>query len=138
MVIVADLDRFKDINDTFGHADGDKVLVRCAQQIKSVVHRTSLVARVGGEEFVVVAMGHREQRRLDQKAEQIRRAIAAPTDRPVTASIGLTRTTIGTFTAPDTDAEALLEDLIARADYAMFHAKRHGGNMVRAFRTFVS
>ena len=129
LVIVVDLDRFKDINDTFGHAAGDKVLARCARQIRSVVHHSTLVARVGGEEFVVVALaGGREQRRLDQKAEKIRLAIAAPTEHPVTASIGATRTTVGEFAASGLDHEAVLDDVIARADRAMFQAKRNGGN----------
>ncbi len=129
VVIVVDLDRFKDINDTYGHAAGDAVLVRCARQIKSAVHRSTLVARTGGEEFVAVAVGPRSLRRLDHKPEKIRAAIAAPVEYPVTASIGVSRTSIRPFAVVGADHEALLDDLIDRADHAMFHAKRNGGNM---------
>ncbi|OBI94179.1 diguanylate cyclase [Mycobacterium sp. 1245805.9] len=127
-VMVADLDRFKDINDTFGHPIGDDVLIRTARQIESAVRGSALVARIGGEEFVVIDVT--EPGHTQRTAEQVRCAIAAPADHaPVTGSIGVTHVDLGTFTAPETDPTALLDTLLSRADQAMLDAKRKGGNV---------
>jgi diguanylate cyclase (GGDEF)-like protein len=127
LVMVVDLDRFKGINDTFGHAVGDEVLIRTARRIRKAVRGSGLVARVGGEEFVVVDLT--EPGRPERIAQRVLSAVAAPADPvPVTASIGVTSVALTHFVAPDTDAAALLETIIAHADHAMFDAKRRGGN----------
>lgn len=129
-VIVVDLDRFKDINDKYGHPTGDEVLIQCAQRIKSTVDPSALVARVGGEEFVVVHHGDPDH--ADEVPEQIGRAIAAPGEQPaITASLGVTIVAHKHFAAPDADHARLLDDVIARADTAMFDAKHAGGNAIR-------
>jgi diguanylate cyclase (GGDEF)-like protein len=127
-VMVADLDRFKDINDTFGHAVGDDVLIRTARRIESALRRGALVARIGGEEFVVIAIS--EPGDAQRTAEQVRCAIAAPAEHaPVTASIGVTEVDLSIFTAPEADPMALLEASLRRADQAMLDAKRNGGDI---------
>lgn len=129
IVLVIDLDRFKAINDTYGHGVGDEVLVRTARRITSVTRSLALVARTGGEEFVVVEVAPQEY--AEAIAARIRDAIAAPVDRvPVTASIGVA--TIDPQHLPGTKmhTQALLDEAIARADGAMFIAKRSGGNNV--------
>jgi diguanylate cyclase (GGDEF)-like protein len=127
VVMVVDLDRFKAINDTFGHAVGDEVLIRSARRIKSAVRGSALVARVGGEEFVIVDLtepGHTER-----ITERVRSAVAAPADHaPITASVGVTSVALANFAAPEVDPAALLDTIIGHADHAMFDAKRHGGN----------
>lgn len=125
-VMVIDLDRFKDVNDNFGHTVGDAVLIGTARQIKSAVRGSALVARVGGEEFVVVdlASGRPAHRDLDR----VRLAIATQTDYAVTASVGVVNVAVANFAAPDGDPAALLDATIERADQAMFTAKRNGGN----------
>jgi diguanylate cyclase (GGDEF)-like protein len=127
VVMVVDLDRFKGINDAFGHAVGDEVLIRSARRIKSAVRGSALVARVGGEEFVVVDVtqpGHTER-----ITERVRSAIGAPADHAaVTASVGVTSVALAKFAAPEVDPAALLDTIIGHADHAMFDAKRHGGN----------
>lgn len=126
-MMVADLDRFKGINDTFGHPIGDDVLIRTARRIESAVSASALVARVGGEEFVVVDVT--EPGHAQRTAERVRSAIAAPADHaPVTASIGVTHVELGIFTAPEADPMALLDTGLSRADQAMLDAKRKGGN----------
>jgi diguanylate cyclase (GGDEF)-like protein len=127
VVVVIDLDRFKDVNDSFGHTVGDEVLIRSARRIKSSVRGSALVARVGGEEFVVVDLaggGVDEQWDFDR----IRVAIAAPAEHAITASVGIASVSLADFAAPGTDRVALLDGSIARADSAMFYAKRNGGN----------
>jgi diguanylate cyclase (GGDEF)-like protein len=126
-VMVVDLDRFKDINDGFGHTTGDAVLVRSARRIKSAVRGSALVARVGGEEFVIVDLaepGGHVQREFDRVTQMI----AAPADHAITASAGVASVAVARFAAPDVDPVALLDTIIERADHAMFDAKRNGGN----------
>ena len=125
-VMVVDLDRFKDINDTFGHTTGDKVLIRCARRIKAAVRGSALVARVGGEEFVIVDLA--EPGHTERATDRVRSAIAAPAETPVTASVGVTSVALGDFAVPGVDPVTLLDTIVERADSAMFHAKRNGGN----------
>lgn len=126
-VMVVDLDRFKEVNDSFGHAIGDDVLIRCARRIRSAVRGRALVARMGGEEFVIIDVT--EPGKTQLITERVRGAIAAPADRaPVTASIGVTHVALANFVAPGVDPVTLLDTIISNADHAMLDAKRHGGN----------
>jgi diguanylate cyclase (GGDEF)-like protein len=126
-VLFVDLDKFKDVNDTFGHLVGDEVLIRSARRIKSAVRGSALVARVGGEEFVVVDLADRGvEDRWD--FDRIRKAIAAPATHEITASVGVTSIGLASFTEPGANYVALIDGCIASADRAMFDAKRNGGN----------
>ena len=129
VVIVIDLDRFKDINDRYGHAVGDDVLVRCARRLESVVHGGALVARVGGEEFVVVDVVGPED--WAAVADRIRVTLSGQGDEvPVTASIGITGVPVVMFTDVRGDRSDVLAMLVGRADEAMFIAKRDGGDAI--------
>jgi diguanylate cyclase (GGDEF)-like protein len=125
-VTVIDLDRFKHVNDTFGHTVGDEVLIRSARRITRVVSSSALVARTGGEEFVVVDLAGPGQ--AEPSADRIRYAIAAPSDHAITASLGVTSVPVASFAAAGVDPVSLLETIVERADHAMFDAKRNGGN----------
>ncbi|PRC46572.1 GGDEF domain-containing protein, partial [Mycobacterium sp. ITM-2017-0098] len=125
-VMVIDLDRFKDINDTFGHTTGDDVLIRTARRIKAAVRGSALVARVGGEEFVVVDLA--EPSEAGRDTDRVRSSIAAPAEPPVTASVGVTSVAVGELASPGADAVTLLDRIIEQADRAMFDVKRNGGN----------
>jgi diguanylate cyclase (GGDEF)-like protein len=134
IVMVIDLDRFKDVNDRFGHRVGDVVLTRTARRIKSAVRGSASVARLGGEEFVIVDLvepggvgGH--------DFDSVRRAIAAPTDYAITASVGVVSVAVADLATPKGDSVALLDTLIERADHAMFNAKRDGGNATAQLRS---
>lgn len=128
-VIAIDLDRFKAVNDTFGHSVGDEVLIRTARRIRSVVRGTSVVARLGGEEFVVIDIVPLST--PAGLAERIRRAIAAPADRaPITASLGVVALPNAHFRTGEADAVSLMDDMLVRADLAMYEGKRTGGNSV--------
>jgi diguanylate cyclase (GGDEF)-like protein len=129
IVMVLDLDRFKHINDTHGHAIGDEVLVRSARRIKSVVRGGAVLARFGGEEFVLVDVIPRLH--ADAVAERIRAAIAAPTDiAPVTASIGVSCVSGSGFLAARMHLADLLDTMVVVADQAMYQAKRDGRDCV--------
>lgn len=125
-VMVADLDRFKQINDTFGHSVGDEVLIRTAQRITAAVRGSALVARTGGEEFVIVDLTDPGRGKI--LAERIRYAIAAPASHPATVSIGLSCSTRADFVVPGDDPATRLDAIVARADRALFDAKHQGGN----------
>lgn len=125
-VIMFDLDRFKQVNDRYGHAAGDAVLRHVAEVAAAAVRGTDTVARYGGEEFVIVAPETDVNKAL-QQAERVRLAIAAsPTQYEqqslaITASFG-----VATLSAQDTDPEAL----VRRADAALYAAKAAGRNCV--------
>jgi diguanylate cyclase len=121
-----DLDNFKQLNDTHGHSIGDKALVAVAGALRLACPPTSMIARFGGEEFVVADIYSTDD--LDDIAEQLRNAIAA-TRYPITASIGIASTPLGPSFNP-TERE-FIDDLVNVADSAMYAAKRAGGNQSR-------
>ncbi|MFI6173523.1 GGDEF domain-containing protein [Nocardia sp. NPDC051052] len=120
--IAVDLDRFKDINDRFGHAGGDEVLIRTAKRLRAARGPGMVVARTGGEEFVLFGQLNAQTARV--AAELVRRAVAEPENSvAVTASIGVA-VFDGGIDSPMPTA------LILRADDAMYQAKQLGGNRV--------
>jgi diguanylate cyclase (GGDEF)-like protein len=123
-VFAIDLDRFKSVNDRYGHSAGDDVLVQTAAHIQAALGPGAVAARVGGEEFV--AVGLLEPSSVQRIAEQLRRAIAEDTEPQVTASIGVALTTAHQL--PDGQGVALA---LQCADTAMYAVKRDGGNAVR-------
>ncbi len=119
MVCLIDLDGFKAVNDTAGHAAGDAVLVGVAHALGGVLRETDTVARLGGDEFAVLATGGAPHHR--QVAERLRHAVAAlDAAAGVTASIG----------AVVPAAAEAVHELLHRADLAMYQAKTAGGNAV--------
>jgi diguanylate cyclase (GGDEF)-like protein len=125
-VLILDLDRFKAINDQYGHAAGDQVLVGVVEATRSAVRDGDLVARLGGEEFAVLLAGLTLEA-ATEVAERVRAAIRAHPPpagvaTPVTASVGVAEHLPGEPVA----------SLLARADAAMYRAKRAGGDAVSA------
>ncbi|MEZ5341116.1 MAG: diguanylate cyclase [Acidimicrobiales bacterium] len=124
-IATVDLDHFKQINDTYGHAVGDEVLVEIAKRLSGAVRAHDLVGRIGGEEFLIV-FDLTEGPAVGRLAERIRETIARE---PVETSIGCLNLTasIGTVSgAYQNDLKALLEE----ADQAMYVAKHEGRNRV--------
>ncbi|WP_227999559.1 diguanylate cyclase [Mycolicibacterium sp. P1-5] len=121
-VILVDLDGFKQINDTHGHGYGDAVLVAVADNLRRASAMNSVVARLGGEEFLVAELIEPEE--AEGAAERFRAAVAtAPGE--VTASVG-----VASIPLTDIGATAHTE-LVGAADAAMYEAKRAGGNQIR-------
>ena len=85
------------------------------------------MARIGGEEFVIVDFAEPGSH-PDRDFDRVRRAIAAPTDYAITASVGVVSVAVASFAAPKVDPVVLLDTLIERADHSMFSVKRDGGN----------
>ncbi len=124
-VVVLDLDRFKAVNDAYGHAEGDKVLVAAAAKLRSIVREGDLVARLGGEEFALILPGVGGERAAEA-AERARSAIAeiAVGGEALTCSAG-----VAAYPEDARDAGALLE----LADGAMYWAKRSGRDQSRRY-----
>jgi two-component system cell cycle response regulator len=133
-VMVVDIDRFKLVNDRWGHAAGDAVLVEVASRLAQNLRATDLLARIGGEEFLI-ALPHTQLAEAQVVAERLCRALeGAPVQLPdgltvpVTISIGMT-----TGGAGPADP-ILVTDLVAQADRALMHSKTHGRNQVTIVR----
>jgi len=124
-IILADIDRFKNINDTAGHLAGDVVLREVAARISRCVRNYDLVGRFGGEEFLVGLPGS-EADVVRKRSEEIRARIAAT---PIPTSGGAVNVTVslgGTVATPGT--AHTLEELLRVADSALYRAKAAGRN----------
>jgi diguanylate cyclase (GGDEF)-like protein len=127
-ILIMDIDFFKRINDQYGHAAGDEVLKLVAEAVRKTVNPPAFFGRLGGEEFLIVlpdaelAAAKRFAEVLRQKVAAINIRAAIPGHGGVTTSVGLTLATAGTD-----DPGSIL----ARADTALYVAKRSGRNCVR-------
>jgi diguanylate cyclase (GGDEF)-like protein len=125
--ILIDIDHFKAVNDNYGHPVGDKVLVEVAIAIRESIRTTDLVARFGGEEFIVVAP-ETGSVAAHLVAERIRRAITAKTTAKMDQGLPVVTASLG---VASTDVKVVTEsDLVAKADAALYRAKREGRNRV--------
>lgn len=121
-VLFVDLDRFKQINDQFGHAVGDKVLVAVALRLKQVLHSADVVARLGGDEFIVLIEGPRSVEAAPGIASRIMTTL---NEEIVMDGQGMTvGASIGISQFPDDSGTA--EELLLNADAAMYAAKSGG------------
>lgn len=128
-VLHLDLDRFKEINDTLGHGAGDAILRHVADELKQCVEPQDFVARIGGDEFVVVCARHLRSDESSALGERIVAAINQPIvynghECRVGASIGI---------ATQPEAAIPPEQLLVNADIALYEAKRRGRNRVEHF-----
>ena len=127
-VVMVDADHFKGINDTYGHAVGDLVLIRIAELLRNEARRTDVVARYGGEEFVLV-LDETDRAGALALAERVRSLIEAEQIRGDFGVISVTAS-FGVSTWPDQAHSP--EGLVERADEALYEAKRAGRNRVIA------
>lgn len=116
-VAVLDLDEFKHLNDTKGHAAGDAELRRCGAILRELVDANGLAARLGGEEFGMI-LPHRDAREAWKFLDELRQRFAAECD--VTVSIGVA----------DWSAASDIDQALACADAALYRAKQRGRNRV--------
>ena len=130
-LLLIDLDKFKPVNDTYGHAIGDDVLRAVAQRLRKTVREMDTVARLGGDEFVIVLRSVSNHNDVELVAKKITLAIAQPikvlgVPIEIGASVGIALFEPG-LTA--------LGDLLRRADSAMYEVKKSGGGGYRFYAT---
>ena len=128
-VLFVDLDRFKHVNDSFGHAIGDVLLQSVAQRLQACVRLSDTVSRLGGDEFVIVLSELDQVQDAAIAACKVLTALAVPhsvggQDLDLTVSIG-----VSAFPSDGQDAETLIKN----ADTAMYHAKENGRNSYHFF-----
>jgi len=128
-VLFFDLDRFKNVNDSLGHATGDDLLKAVVERVSACVRRGDTFARLSGDEFTIVMEGLDDTDDVSAVAEKVLAAVRAPTlagghEMLVTASIGIS---IYPHDARD------IENLLKHADSAMYRAKETGGNSYQYF-----
>lgn len=126
-LIVADLDYFKKINDTYGHPAGDAVLVKVASRLRSCIRPQEALGRYGGEEFLIVLPGSSSATAM-AVAERMRQAIASQPE--VIGDTTLNLTISAGIASTDSFPTATTEELINRADVALYAAKDGGRNRV--------
>lgn len=128
-VMHIDLDRFKDINDTLGHAAGDRILRHAANTLAEFLFDGDFLARIGGDEFVVISSAENAGRDYVELASRLIEAISRPLvhdghECRVGSSIGI---------ASRTGADGRIEEVLVNADIALYEAKRRGRNRVECF-----
>jgi diguanylate cyclase (GGDEF)-like protein len=122
-VLFADLDRFKAINDTYGHQTGDDLLIAVGRRLSALVRPGDTLARISGDEFVFLCEDLKQPGDVEALASRINLALATPFELPnltitVSASVGMA------YAGP---GDAITSQLIVDADIAMYQAKRSGG-----------
>jgi two-component system, cell cycle response regulator len=123
-LMLLDLDRFKLVNDTFGHDIGDELLKAVSERLKTCVREVDTVARMGGDEFTIILEGVSSEQNILVVAKRITESIATPFElKGHCISIGIS---IGITIYPQDDHP--VDELLKHADTAMYQAKQHGGS----------
>ena len=132
-ILMLDIDFFKKVNDTYGHAAGDKALITVVKFIKNTLRETDSIGRLGGEEFAVLLPETNAQKAIilgERLREGIEDAVIEAENGEkfsITVSIGLYSEELGKHCLP--------EDMLGMADKALYHAKKTGRNRVVDFNT---
>jgi len=125
-IALVDIDHFKDVNDTFGHENGDEVLIKISAVMKSAVGNDGIVGRWGGEEFLIVLMNDQLEAIL-KKANEVCHAVAdcryEGIDKNITITIGLCKYS----------EQYSMDGTIANADKALYQGKVNGRNQCKFF-----
>ena len=127
-IIIIDLDHFKNINDTFGHKTGDRVLIHVANILKSNLRKTDAICRIGGEEFAVISRRAGIEDAMTV-GEKLRKAVEMNPLQAGKNCISLT-ISIGISSLPSTKQNTQPDDIFRKADAALYFSKEHGRNRV--------
>ncbi len=130
-VLFLDLDNFKHVNDSLGHAIGDKLLQAVAQRLRASVRHSDTVSRQGGDEFIVVTSDERSPTNVAHTAEKLLAEVAVA--HQIDNHVLQVTTSIGISVFPDDGDNA--DTLLKNADTAMYHAKHHGRNNYQFFNS---
>jgi diguanylate cyclase (GGDEF)-like protein len=128
-VFMLDIDQFKSINDSLGHSSGDALLVAVGKRLRSSVRESDTIARMGGDEFVIIMADFQSLEDVERCGLQMVERVAKPTvvgDREINVTVS-----VGLCIYPDYGLEA--EQLLRNADAAMYAVKNSGRNGLRIF-----
>ena len=125
-MLALDLDGLKPVNDQYGHAAGDKVLVTVGERLRATVRRDDPIARMGGDEFIVILVAVHNLEQVARLAEKVRDAVAEEIALPNGERVHVTASVGAVLAGPDDDADGLLR----RADAALYEAKQAGRDRV--------
>lgn len=127
--MIIDMDNFKGVNDTYGHLEGDRVLVRFANALKNATDERNLLARIGGDEFIVFIPGETTKVQIREKASRIVRRI----EREIITPGRLVKVTISMGIARAPEDGLIFEALYTNADKALYSVKNTGKNAFRFY-----
>jgi len=130
-VLSLDLDRFKSVNDAFGHPVGDKLLQAAAERMRGCVRETDIVARLGGDEFAVIQASFESPAQTTALATRLVESMSAPYQ--IDGQQLVVGTSIGIAIAPADGTEP--DQLMKNADLALYRCKAEGGSLYRFFET---
>ncbi len=136
-LMMIDIDFFKQVNDTFGHLTGDTVLRETAIRMKEQLRSYDFIGRFGGEEFVVVAPGVGPDQAM-KEGERLRKVVGDTTINTADGFVGVTISVGVTLYDPAKDDRLTIEDLLERADHALYASKANGRDRVTLFKEDLS
>lgn len=128
-ILYCDLDRFKQVNDTYGHRIGDELLVSITGRLKRLMGPSDTLARLAGDEFVIVCQGLSQR----SEADLIAARVLSTLSKPVKLSIGNLEISASIGIAFADQSTLVSDDLLQEADIAMYGAKRSGGARIQIF-----
>lgn len=128
-ILALDLDRFKQVNDTLGHAAGDTLIREFAQRLAEIVRTTDTVARIGGDEFSVLLCDADRRKDIEQLCDRVLATVREPFD--LLGSKVFVGVSIGVVLVPEAGTDR--GDLIRKADIALYRAKSEGRDRYRIF-----
>jgi diguanylate cyclase (GGDEF)-like protein len=131
-LLMVDVDRFKDVNDTYGHHAGDKVLCELAKRIRHSVRLTDTVARLGGDEFIILLPDLHTRDEAQTIAAKVVASVAAPFNIGNEQSPIHVTVSVGVCTYPE--AGLTIENLLRHVDDAMYNVKAHGRNGFQVYQ----
>lgn len=131
ILIMLDIDQFKQLNDNYGHQFGDKALHRAASRLKSALRRDDIFGRLGGDEFIILLKDVSYSMDLYSRLENLCSLIGSALEPEVHISGSL-----GTAAYPEDGV--IFEDLYKKADIALYHAKKHGRNQYSVYESGMS
>lgn len=128
-IILADIDHFKLVNDTLGHAAGDEVLKEVARRMKSELRNYDVVGRFGGEEFLIILPAC-DTVNGARRADEIRKLVAKD---PIVTPFGKTSATVSMGVTATTSKRDSVAEFLREADMSLYAAKKNGRNRVEVF-----
>ncbi|HWR39368.1 MAG TPA: sensor domain-containing diguanylate cyclase [Patescibacteria group bacterium] len=129
-VLFVDMDRFKFVNDTYGHETGDLLLCEVARRLHSIVRESDMVARLGGDEFTLIVTDLQDENDVSAVANKVLEVFQKPA--VIRGQALVLQCSVGVSVFPRDDQQA--EGLLRKADAAMYRAKKHGRNRWQVFK----